>query len=938
MPARSHASTARRTSAAAVSIAVVAVALFSAAQRVQAASGPAQRGSGVAGRHIDVRRAVAPSPALAAASAVGRADLAGSLGRMGVFELDPLTGTPRVVGRLDGFLTGPSAAAPARIAMGFVRRHLGAFGLTRRYLATCVLSRSYRDIDGITHVSWIQQVDGVRAFDNGLEAAVTRSGRLIVVNGPPAHDLGAGVAFGNVRISSTGAAALARSSVGAAPISRPDDQAQMVLFHGGRSRLAWQTLTTVSLAERDLSVVDAATGQVLWRTNLVHADATGSDMAWDYYPSTSVPNSGGVQHPVTFPVKDGTRLAGNNAHVYKDVNDDNTPVAGDEIPAGTGVNWTTPLVVDTTTAAQNCAATWACTWDRTTPNSWQASIPQDAAQVYYYLNTYHKHLQDPPIGFTEAAGNFQLTNASGKGRGGDPVQGQIFDGAATNGGLPDAQHYNNANFFTPPDGQAPVMQLYLFHADAFTPSVVSGNGGDDASVVYHEYTHGLSGRLVTYPNGLEALSSSQSGALGEAWSDWYALDFLTNEGFIDDTVQPGDVKEGFYITGGTGIRVQGIDCTRGAPAGKCPGGFRTGPGGFTYDDYGKVAPGPEVHSDGEIWAQTLWDLRTALGSTRSEQLITRGMALTPPDPSFLDARNGILQADVAVRGGQDLKKIWAVFAHRGMGFFASTADGNDIHPTANFATPPSCAGGKCATLSGTITNGVTGAPMAGVLVAIGGHDSGLPATNLLARTNAHGHYAIAKVPFHTYADVVIDRKGIDPTVLHGVSIFHKEAHVSRAVDRDWAAIDGGAKVVFSTKPDYTAFGCGPSGAFDRSLLTGWGSDAPHAKIGSNVTGPRSVVVRLPRAIHVTSFAIDPGPTCGDGPSAGLRAFDIFTRAAHGAWTLAYRRASTPFPQGRLTTLLPIGGVAHVRFVKLVMRANRGNNLFMDMSELSVRGR
>jgi len=99
-----------------------------------------------------------------------------------------------------------------------------------------------------------------------------------------------------------------------------------------------------------------------------------------------------------------------------------------------------------------------------------------------------------------------------------------------------------------------------------------------------------------------------------------------------------------------------------------------------------------------------------------------------------------------------------------------------------------------------------------------------------------------------------------------------------------------------------------------------------------------VVVRLPRAIHVSSFAIDPGPTCGDGPNAGLRTFDIFTRTANGTWTLAYRRASTPFPQGRLKVLLPVGGVAHVRFVKLVMRANRGNNLFMDMSELSVRGR
>ena len=29
-----------------------------------------------------------------------------------------------------------------------------------------------------------------------------------------------------------------------------------------------------------------------------------------------------------------------------------------------------------------------------------------------------------------------------------------------------------------------------------------------------------------------------------------------------------------------------------------------------------IAGGPEVHADGEIWGETLWDLRTRLGSKR----------------------------------------------------------------------------------------------------------------------------------------------------------------------------------------------------------------------------------------------------------------------------------------------------------------------------------
>ena len=37
-------------------------------------------------------------------------------------------------------------------------------------------------------------------------------------------------------------------------------------------------------------------------------------------------------------------------------------------------------------------------------------------------------------------------------------------------------------------------------------------------------------------------------------------------------------------------------------------------GGYTYASFGKINGSPEVHADGEIWAQTLWQLRTAVGA------------------------------------------------------------------------------------------------------------------------------------------------------------------------------------------------------------------------------------------------------------------------------------------------------------------------------------
>lgn len=874
---------------------------------------------------LDTRPSVAVPRSLLAATAEARASLASSLGGQGVFELDPRTGTPRVIARLDGFLTDPSPSSAERIVIDYVRGHLDAFGLAPADLRTFVLVRDYVDLDGTHHLSWTQRARGIPSFDTGLEASVTADGRLVTVSGSPAAGLGSGT--GAVpRLPGAAAIGRARTSVGAPAAAEAGDTATLVWFHGGRSRLAWQTFTNVSATRRHLSVVDATDGRVLWRTNLVH-EATGQGLAWGYFPGSEVPNGAGVQVPVTFPVDGNGALRGPNAHVYLDLFDDSRPGSGDQIPSNGSLNWDDPAQLRDDDSRENCFPEHPCSWDKDVPKSWRANLTQNAVQVYWYLNDFHDHLLAPPIGFTSAAGNFE---------GADRVRGEVFDGAATDGGLPDPYHYNNANMFTPPDGAPPVMQMYLFRKDRFAPEWPSANAGDDASVVYHEYTHGLSSRLVTYPNGVSALNTWHAGAMGEGWSDFYAMDLLVERGAELDTSASGEVMVGRWITGGRGIRYQSIDCAVGAGSGPCPGGFRTGPGGFTFGDYGDIYGEPEVHADGEIWAQTLWDLREALGVSMARRLITRGMELSPSDPSFLDARNAIVQADLVANGGANADVIWDVFRHRGMGYFASVIDGNDATPVESFAAPPTCGADPCGTIKGRITDSLTGAALQGVRVSIGGLTSGSPGTTLTATTGPDGRYVLRDVPHHTYRDVVVDRWGLEPTVLHGVTVNGTET-LNRQMVRDWAAIDGGARIVSFTPPDYSLFGCGPDGAFDRALGTGWGSDAPGSTFGSLRTGPRSVVVELPRTIDIVSFAIDPGATCGDPPAAGLKAFDISTRRAGGDWVLAVRR-TTALPTGVLTTLAPTAGTENVRFVRLTMRSNRGDPAFMDVSELSVRGR
>ena len=298
-----------------------------------------------------------------------------------------------------------------------------------------------------------------------------------------------------------------------------------------------------------------------------------------------------------------------------------------------------------------------------------------------------------PFGFTAAAGNFEGTDA---------VNAEILDGADTRDvagaipGTPDLDHINNANMNTPADGTPPRMQMYLF-ADLSGSSMPESNGGDDASVIYHEYTHGLSNRLVLDSAGNPALRAFQSRAMGEGWSDWYAMDYLEGHDLDEtDTADNGEMNIGVYVMGGDihNLRTEGLDCNRGTADADCPGAGNAGSGGYTLGDMGKILCDgftcePEFHADGEIWAQTLWDLRqrfvadlggdtlNGTGVTRARNVITRGMELAPPDPSFLEMRNAIIQADKVVYGGADKARLWAVFAKRGMGYFASDKGATD---------------------------------------------------------------------------------------------------------------------------------------------------------------------------------------------------------------------------------------------------------------------
>ncbi|MGI8578908.1 MAG: M36 family metallopeptidase [Nocardioidaceae bacterium] len=885
-----------------------------------------------------------------------------SLGPQSIMDFDPATGTPRNLGRLDGFLTGPSSASASSVALNYVRTHLADLGLTSADLSTFKLREDYVDIAGIHHISWTQSYKGIPVFANGLKANVTKSGQLISLQGSPISglaNLGSHVST-SPKVSAASARAASASDVGGVVANAAvvpaktagltkwsnQDQAQLVWFKTPTGlQLGWSTYVQAGGDALNYQhVIDAATGRVLFRrdtTNFDHGDA----LVYNNYPGAAV---GGTQHVVNLFTsgqlrRNETWLNGKYTVAWADTNDDNMVNPGERTPVpGTATGAQFKLVPFM--ANKLCSPQFVCTWKPDRANSWRTNMNADVTQGFYYDNMYHNYLAQAPIGFTPQAGNFETW-------GGDPVLLNDLDGANTANGLPDAGHIDNANMSTPPDGISPTMQMYLFHFPGTSTQVepyIATSSTMDPSVIFHEYTHGLSNRLVVDATGNSTLNSIQAGAMGEAWSDYYAMDNLVTRGYEKDTPASGEVFEGHYLLANKApFRTEAIDCSVGATAPGCTGTIPGDPGGYTYGDFPIIGGAPEVHSSGEVWAQTMWDLRKVLGHNVADMVITRGMSLSANDPSMLDMRNAIVQADLAVYGGHHRAIIWNAFRNRGMGWYAGTIDSGDAYPKEDFHMPPTASTPR-STVIGQVTDPGSNAPVPNALVRITGHDSG-STSDYTAVTNANGVYQIPYVFIGRYAEIVVSAPGYAP-VVRSIKVVPVQTVKNFQIRRDYAAASGGATIAGFNGPDYSGFGCGPVGAIDLSQGTGWGSTTgDNNGTPTNKMIPKYIVIKLPGATTVKGLAINPSATCGDPGSSSTAGYKVeastngttWTKIAGGTFTSADRK---------LTTVKVAASVPGVKFVKYTILSpqvpdfhntcpagNYGGCSYTDTTEVEVYG-
>jgi subtilisin-like proprotein convertase family protein len=407
-------------------------------------------------------------------------------------------------------------------------------------------------------------------------------------------------------------------------------------------------------------------------------------------------------------------------------------------------------------------------------------VAQDAfrrgavTQLFYITNWYHDRLFR--LGFDEVAGNFQNTNFSGEGLDGDRVLAEAQDGGGT----------NNANFATPPDGQSGRMQMYRF-----TGPNPDRDGDLDAEIVMHELTHGVSNRLIANAAGL---NWSVGQGMGEGWSDFYALSLLNGTNADDPNGQYAAGAYATYQLGGlTDNYVYGIrrfpyttdntinpltwadvddvtaDYSGGIPI--SPLGFETN-GAF------------EVHNIGELWALTLWEVRSRIiadpagangdvptGNQTMLQLVTDALKLTPANPSFIDARTALLDADCATNGCANEKWIWDGFADRGLGYDAVAPLGQaGFYPTGHMGVGSSTRLPRLDMAGFTIDDGI------GIGNGSGGMDPLEPVRLTVSLTNAWRGSAFgvagatAKLISNTANVYLVDDTATFPAIAPGATV------------------------------------------------------------------------------------------------------------------------------------------------------------------------
>lgn len=602
--------------------------------------------------------------------------------------------------KMGEFLSGPASGTPAVVATTYLRNHAAELGLTAADVDNLVLKNQITSpLTEATNLYFKQRYNGLEIANADVNVTVTKRGEVVTVGSTavgglsyPSQEQSLPVGVNAVNSlkqfgKDFGIALTTAPSV----IAQPQGRSQRMVLSGGGA--------TADNVVAELKYVATPAGlELTWNMVIPTADHGHfldtyqgvddgglvifsdwvSDATYNVYATpVGSPIDGArtrvtdPQDPVASPFgwhdangRVGPEFfdtRGNNVFAQED----RSGLAGTvgapnptQLPnGGPNLDFDFPLNLSSTTTAVNTNAA--------------------VTNLFYTVNIAHDLTYR--YGFDELSGNFQSLNYSQTGLGGDPVLALAQSGANT------LVPINNAFMSFPPDGTQPLMVMGDWNLDTTSPLGALYSPRRDTAlvpeVILHEYFHGVSNRLTGGPANSSALQNQQSTSMGEGWSDFFAMWALQRP-----TDTKNDAIEMYsYLNGPTPL---------------VPGkGFRRFPFSVdmsknpltlgNYNTVGGVCTLPtsncEEHNAGEIWAQVLWDLNWALidkygyssdlysgkgGNNLAMRLVMEGMRIQPVNPTFIEARNAILDADAMLNRGVNHLEIWSAFARRGFGLGA----------------------------------------------------------------------------------------------------------------------------------------------------------------------------------------------------------------------------------------------------------------------------
>jgi len=474
-------------------------------------------------------------------------------------------------------------------------------------------------------------------------------------------------------------------------------------------------------------IVDAATGEVLYRANTVHQALDEDNPEWKVFPA--FPRMTALNRaPWNFPSSDIREV-----WCWQPMQGCDRAIANPASPAGWDTDAATGTPTNTTSGNNNFAAeAWVIAGGFPVPPSGYQPVSPTREYIYDWTNEWfnegcnpdtfvigsgndidaatvnlfamHNRMHDWTynLGFTEPNWNAQNFNFGKGGLGNDALNGRVQSGAVTPGSR------DNANMSTQPDGVPSRTNMFMWQpiaAGFYAPCV---DGDYDQAVIGHEFGHMVENRMIGKGDGR---SGFHAGAMGESVSDLMAMEYLNEYSFVGGGDQRFAV--GAYATGNTQEAIRNYNMSW-QSAGRFPQEGRkhdTNP--LNFSSFGYDIVGPQVHATGEIWSATNFDLRSLLnqrygsgnpnlqrqcadgelpatscpGNRRWIQLMFDSFLLQPTGPTMLDARDAILAADVMRFGGANQDLLWLGFARRGFGSAASTTGPNDGLPVASWESP-----------------------------------------------------------------------------------------------------------------------------------------------------------------------------------------------------------------------------------------------------------